>query len=216
MFKAYFFDLDGTLADTLADLAAAANAVRRAFGLAELPLERVRGYIGNGIRILIHRVLSDDPDGRVSDEELERGYEVFIDHYGEHLCVATRLYPGVADTLAQLHQRGAKLAVITNKNEALAMLLLADLGIDPYFAVVYGGDTFPRKKPDPLPLAMALEALKLSPAEVLMVGDSANDLGAARAAGLKVAYYKPGFGGAALASQADYALDDFSQLLALD
>ena len=212
MFNAYFFDLDGTLCDSLGDLTAAANAVRRANGQRELSRERVQGYVGNGITKLLHRVLRDDFNGAAEEQSLAAARAVFTDYYRRHICVHTRLYPGVKEGLARLHSAGKTLAVISNKDEDLARQLLADLQIAEYFALVYGGDRFPERKPAPRPLQAALVELQLAPATTLMVGDSDNDIGAARAAGLPVAYFRGGFGGPALAGRADFAYDHFHEL----
>lgn len=212
MFKGYFFDLDGTLCDTIGDLAAAANAVRRANGQRELEQGQVQGYVGNGITTLLHRVLTEDFNGTASAALLAAARSTFTDYYRRHICVHSRLYPGVAEGLARLRAAGKTLAVITNKDEDLARQLLAALAIGQHFALIYGGDSFPQRKPAPEPLRAALAALHLSAATTLMVGDSDNDIGAARAAGLKVAYFRGGFGGPALADRADFAYDHFHQL----
>ena len=155
------FDLDGTLCDTLPDLAAAANATRVASGLAPLPVPRIESYVGDGIPRLVHRLLLDAREGDAPAAQHAAAYQYFTDYYRDHLCVASRLYDGVAATLTALRARNLPLAVVTNKNEALARRLLADLHIAEYFALIYGGDTLPEKNPHrcrflPLPKHSAL------------------------------------------------------------
>ena len=214
------FDLDGTLCDTLPDLAAAANATRVASGLAPLPVPRIKSYIGDGIPRLVHRILLDVRDGDAPTAQHAAAYQYFTAYYRDHLCVASRLYDGVATTLAALRARGLPLAVVTNKNEAPARRLLADLDIAEHFALIYGGDSLPEKKPAPLPLITAAEALGVAPAHMLMVGDSANDILAAKAAGCPVAAVTFGYADTRAlhenpATRADYLIDRFTQLLDL-
>ena len=214
------FDLDGTLCDTLPDLAAAANATRVASGLAPLPVPRIESYVGDGIPRLVHRLLLDAREGDAPAVQHAAAYQYFTDYYRDHLCVASRLYDGVAATLAVLRARNLPLAVITNKNEALARRLLADLHIAEHFALIYGGDTLPEKKPAPLPLITAAEALGVAPAQMLMVGDSANDILAAKAAGCPVAAVTFGYADTRRlhdtpATRANYLIDQFAALLDL-
>ena len=211
------FDLDGTLCDTLPDLAAAANAARVHSGLAPLSTARIESYIGDGIPRLVHRVLLDARDGDADAAQHAAAYQYFTAYYGDHLHDATRLYDGVAATLAALRARGLPLAVVTNKNEPLARRLLAALGIADYFAHIYGGDSLPEKKPAPLPLLTAAARLGVASAGMLMVGDSANDIRAGKAAGCPVAAVTYGYADTRAlhenpATRADYLIDRFAQL----
>lgn len=186
--EAVLFDLDGTLLDTAADIAL---ALRRAFadrGLVSPSDAAVRQMIGKGSPTLIARSLAAcgvAPDPAVSAALLEG----FLHHYGrlEALGDSTALaYPGVRETLPVLASAGLALAVVTNKYQRYAGALLDRLGLAGYFALVVGGDTCERRKPDPQPLLWACERLGVDTARAVMVGDSINDVQAARAAGLRV------------------------------
>mgnify|MGYP000847938877 CR=1 FL=1 len=220
--RALAFDLDGTLCHTLPDLIAAANASRAHMGLPPLPEATIESYIGDGIPRLVHRVLTNRRDGDADAPPAEHAeaYRYFTAYYLDHLSDKTRPYPQVPETLTALQQRGLKLAVVTNKNEAPARRLLADLHIAEHFALIYGGDSLPEKKPAPLPLITATEALGVAPAHMLMVGDSANDILAAKAAGCPVAAVTFGYADTRAlyetpATRADYLIDRFTQLLGL-
>lgn len=214
------FDLDGTLCDTLPDLAAAANAARAGCGLEPIPTTRIETYIGDGIPRLVHRVLLDARGGDAPAAQHAAAYQHFTAYYRDHLCDATRLYDSVAATLAALRARGLLLAVITNKTEEPARRLLATFGIAGHFTLIYGGDTLAEKKPSPLPLVTAAKTLGVVPAAMLMVGDSANDILAAKAAGCPVAAVTYGYANTRAlhthtATRADYLIDRFAQLLNL-
>ena len=176
------FDLDGTLVDSLADLAAAANAMREQLNLPPLPDDVVASYVGDGVATLVHRSLCDARDGQADEALWQQGFVAFMRHYRTHLSVHTRTYPGVEGALKLFRAQQKPLAVVTNKNEILAAELLQQLGLDAYFSLIIGGDTLPEKKPAALPLLHCAEVLGVKPAHLLMVGDSANDILAARAA----------------------------------
>ncbi|MEZ4389106.1 MAG: HAD-IA family hydrolase [Candidatus Krumholzibacteriia bacterium] len=181
------FDLDGTLVDSRADLAAAANAVRRAWGRPPLSDPVVAGYVGDGARALLTRVLThvDDPASPPASpgaEVLDRAYEVFREHYAAHLLDRTVLYPGIADLLAAL--AGRSLLVVTNKPREFTLPILAGLGVLDRFAAVVAGDDVVRRKPNPDHLRAAIEAVGLPVGSCVMVGDSPNDVVAARKLGM--------------------------------
>ena len=220
--RALAFDLDGTLCHTLPDLVAAANASRAHMGLPPLPDATIESYIGDGIPRLVHRVLTNSRDGDADAPPAEHAesYRYFTAYYLEHLSDKTRPYPHVAETLSALAQRGIALAVITNKNEAHANQLLADLDLTRYFAHVLGGDSLAEKKPSPLPLATTAAAFGIAPAEMLMVGDSANDILAGKAAGCPTVAVTYGYADVRAlqqtpATRADYLIDQFAELLTL-
>lgn len=171
------FDLDGTLADTRADIVAAANAMLAELGRPAQPTDVVQGYVGEGARRLVERVL-DTAEPAVIDDGLGR----FLDHYGRHLLDATRLYPGMADALAALDARGVVLTVCTNKPEAMSRTILDGLGVGTRFRDVVGGDTLPTRKPDPQGLLLLCERVGVAPGDSLLVGDSGIDVRTARAA----------------------------------
>ncbi len=185
---AVLFDLDGTLLDTVEDIALALNRALGEKHLGTLTTAQVRDLIGRGVPTLITRAIARlgiavDP---VAEGSL---LERFYFHYGRlHMldeCNAS-VYPGVAAGLGELHGLGLRLAVVTNKQKHFAVDLLSRLGLSDWIDVVVGGDSCERRKPDPQPLQFACTALRVEPSEALMVGDSVNDVLAARAARLPV------------------------------
>lgn len=180
--QAIAFDLDGTLVDSIPDLAASANAMRVVLNLPALPSETVQSYVGDGIGVLVHRALTADYHGHADETLWKQGFTLFVKHYGANIVHATRPYPETEAGLGLLKSLGIPLAVITNKSEMLAVKLLKDLNLDHYFSMVVGGDTLPQRKPAPEPLWYVAEILGVQPENMLMVGDSHNDILAAKAA----------------------------------
>jgi phosphoglycolate phosphatase len=167
------FDLDGTLVDTLPDIARAANAVLTETGCTPLPTEELRRFVGEGSRALLSRSFA--VRGRLLDPAgLDRAYAAFIAHHLEHLADASIPYPGVIEALDALASAGALLAVCTNKPGVLAMGVLEALGMRHRFAFVAGGDTFPTRKPDPAPLLETVRRADGDPCHAVLVGDSGN------------------------------------------
>ncbi len=181
--QAVAFDLDGTLCDSIADLAAAANAMREQMGLEKLAEKVVCSYVGDGLVSLVHRVLTNSRDNQAEQSQWEQGFTLFIRYYRDHLSDFTRAYPETEAGLGLLKSLGIPLVVITNKSEVLAVELLKQLKLADYFSLILGGDSLAEKKPSPLPLLHAAEVLNIDPANMLMVGDSHNDILAAKAAG---------------------------------
>lgn len=192
--QAVAFDLDGTLVDSVPDLAAAANAMRVSLGLTELPRERVQSFVGDGIGILVHRALTDDYQGRADEALWQQGFSAYVRHYGANIANATRPYPETEAGLELLKSLHIPLAVVTNKSEMLAVKLLKDLKLDHYFSMVVGGDTLAERKPSPEPLKYVAEILGVQPENMLMVGDSHNDMLAAKAAGCPAVGVTFGYG----------------------
>ena len=184
--KAVTIDLDGTLADSVPDLAAAANAVLRTLGRAALPDSMIRSFVGKGIPRLVERVLAGSLDGAVDRAALDAALPIFERCYADINGVHTTLFPGVREGLDALRAVDMPLACVTNKAERFTLPLLERLGIAQYFLRVVSGDTLPQKKPDPAPLLHACRQLRVRPPEMLMIGDSVNDAQAARAAGCPV------------------------------
>jgi phosphoglycolate phosphatase len=174
-------DLDGTLVDSLADIAASANHVRAAFGLGPLGNDAVRGMIGDGAALLIERALAelDEP------VDVAAAWPIYDEHHRQQCTDTVTPYPGVVACLEAWQGSGRKLAVVTNTPERFARQILEHLGIDGYFQAVVGGDTTRSRKPDPAPLHAALELLEAVPSEAWMVGDGIQDLRAGRAAGTR-------------------------------
>lgn len=192
--RAVAFDLDGTLVDSVPDLAAAANAMRTELDLPPLPQARLQSYVGDGIGILVHRALTDDARGQADEALWQRGFAAFVRHYAAHIANATRPYPEAEAALGLLKSLELPLAVITNKSEMLAVKLLKDLQLHHYFSMVVGGDTLSERKPHPEPLRYVAEILGVTPQQMLMVGDSHNDILAAKAAPCPVAGVTFGYG----------------------
>jgi phosphoglycolate phosphatase len=213
---AFIFDLDGTLVDSGRDIATSGNFVRTSFGLPELPIATVIGYVGDGTPTLVSRLLShaaeSAPRAEPSDEDLRRGLEIFHDHYGRHCLDHTRPYPEVVETLA--HFRRLPLAVATNKPRAFTEQILEALRLRPAFRRVVSGDDLRARKPDPAMLRAALEGLDVAPARVAVVGDGPNDMIAAGAFGALAVGAAYGLAGAAAlrASGADLLIDHFAVL----
>lgn len=195
--QAVAFDLDGTLVDSIPDLAASANAMRVQLGLNELPRERVQSYVGDGIGVLVHRSLTDSREVRADEATWQEGYAAFVRHYAVNLANATRPYPEAEAALGLLKTLNLPLAVITNKSEMMAVKLLKELNLDHYFSIIVGGDTLSTRKPSPEPLHYVADILGVQPENMLMVGDSENDMYAAKAAGSPAALVSFGYGNVA-------------------
>ncbi len=179
-------DLDGTLIDTAPDLAASANAMLEELGMRVYDREAVATWIGNGISRFVKRALTGEMDGEPDAALYDRAYPILLRHYAARVSHESRPFPGVCEAMEQLRAAGFALACITNKAEAFTRPLLKDLRLADYFKLVVSGDSLPRRKPDPLPLLHACEIFGVSPGQSVLVGDSANDTEAARAAGMPV------------------------------
>lgn len=191
----YLFDLDGTLADTLSDIAASTNQVRAQHGLAALDLVTVRGFVGDGARTLLAKALAEVlPTGAEREPALDAAFASYCDHHATQCTVHARLFPGAHEHLQTLVARGHALAVVTNKPERFAVPILRHLGIQGLFGAVVGGDTLPLKKPDPAPLLHALQLLGTTAGAAVMVGDGEQDLRAGKAAGLRTIACLFGYG----------------------
>lgn len=214
--RAVLFDLDGTLVDSVPDIAVAVDRMLLDLGRAPAGEARVRHWVGNGGRMLVRRALAFDAAGVPDDDpQLPAAMNVFFAHYTRVNGDASRLYPGVREALDALHARGLPLATITNKPHRFVAPLYARLGILPHFSLLLGGDSLPVKKPDPAPLLEACRRLGVAPGEALMVGDSTNDIQAAQAAGCPVAAvdYGYNYGRPVAADNPDYVLSDLRELL---
>ncbi len=177
-------DLDGTLVDTVADLACACDAMLADLGHPPLGPDRVRRLVGKGMAVLVERCLA--ASGRNVKDESERALASFRRHYATSNGREARLYPGVAEGLRRLRAQNLPLAIVTNKPAAFTEPLLRHMGIADYFSVVVSGDTTAYKKPAPEPLLFACARLGVAAAENLHVGDSENDIASARAAGCRI------------------------------
>jgi phosphoglycolate phosphatase len=188
--RALIFDLDGTLIDSKLDLIHAVNATLAEMGRAKLSDEVISSYIGHGASILVSRALG----GVTTEDELTRALKFFLSYYEAHKLDNTCLYPGVADTLAKLSSRKLAMAVLTNKPVKISVRILEELGVAKHFRVIYGGNSFETKKPDPLGATTILAEFSTSPSEAMIVGDSEVDIQTARNAGTAAAAVNFGFG----------------------
>jgi phosphoglycolate phosphatase len=203
------FDLDGTLVDSQRDLTEAVNATRLWMGLTPLPQEVVARYVGNGAPVLVQRALPD-----AGEEDWSRGLKYFLDYYREHMLDSTRLYPGVREALDELHRGGVPLAVLTNKPIRFTLQMLEGLGLDLHFFRVYGGNSFPEKKPDPTGLNALIAESRSDREHTVMVGDSAVDVQTARNAGARACGVRWGFQPETfVTSPPDFLIDDMRELI---
>jgi phosphoglycolate phosphatase len=201
------FDLDGTLVDSKKDLALSVNAMRAAMGLDPISLDLIASYIGHGVTELVRRSLG----ALATAENVEKGLVFFLAYYREHMLDNTAPYPGVAEALEKL--RGHKMAVLTNKPVKFSQEMLTRLGFAPYFAYIYGGNSFSQKKPDPIGLRKLMEDLQMSTSETLMVGDSDTDVLTGRNAGVWTCGVSYGFGAGTLDEvRPDLVIDDLREL----
>lgn len=183
--KAILFDLDGTLVDTAPDLADATDAALRSLNRPPVGLAAVRHMVGDGAAALVRRGL-EATGGMPSEDNYQAALQTFMDHYGANLAANSQPFPGVLDCLLSLRQEGFHLAVCTNKAERFSLALLEQLQLSHLFDAIIGGDTLPVRKPDPGHLFGTIGRIGAPVGWAAMVGDSANDVDAARAARLPV------------------------------
>ena len=201
------FDLDGTLVDTKMDMALSVNAMRQQMGLSPLPHEVITTYVGHGVGPLIRRSLGEN----ATEDALQRALALFVEYYRHHLLDNTTAYPGVPEALAELRDR--KMAVLTNKPADLSREILSGLGLSSYFDFVYGGDSFPQKKPEPMGVWKLMEDLQMPAAKTMMVGDSDTDVLTGRNAQVWTCAVTYGFGAASLKdTPPDLLLEDMREL----
>lgn len=187
--EAVLFDLDGTLIDSVPDLALAVDQMLEQLELAPAGLEQVRLWVGNGAQMLVRRALVNA--GQYTHEEIDEALEgkalaIFKSCYGKVESKASKLYPNVIEALTRLQQAEVKMALVTNKPIEFTRPLLTHFGLAEFFSVVFGGECLAEKKPHPLPLLTAAQRLGVEPERCVMVGDSINDIAAAKAAAIKV------------------------------
>lgn len=186
--RAVILDLDGTIVDSAPDIFEAARRARAEWapGGAELTLAQIETFIGKGADNLVRRLLSLDFDLDEMHQRLPDALTRYLSHYRAVNGQFSRLYEGAREGIAKMHASGLQLACVTNKPVVLSVDLLSALGLRDAFGCVIGGDSLPRRKPDPMPMLHAIEQMKLAPHEVVAIGDSINDAQAARAAGCGV------------------------------
>ncbi len=214
--RAAIFDLDGTLVETLPDIHAVLAELLTEIGVPVPTRERVRRMIGDGARMLLVRALAEAGRPTGEDAAIEGLYRRFVALYERHPCRHSTVFPGVFDCLDWLRRRNVKLGVCTNKPQIASEQLLEALGLAPYFESVVGGDRAIARKPDPAHPAAVLTELGATPDRAIMVGDSRNDLLAARASGLPCILVRHGYGpDPADRLGADRVIDDLAALPSL-
>ena len=179
-------DLDGTLVDSVPDLAFCVDAMMERLDRPPHGEARVRNWVGNGVERLVRRSLIGQLEGEPDEADFQRAYPIFLELYRDNTSQRSQLFPGVREGLDWLKANGYRLGCVTNKAAQFTEPLLRDLGVRDFFEIVISGDTLPRSKPDPLPLLHAAAHFGVQPAQALMIGDSISDVKAARAAGFTI------------------------------
>ena len=211
---ALLFDLDGTLADTKPDLHAAMNFVLRQNGLDEVPDEAITNMIGGGARMILQRGLEAN-ETRWDDAKLDAATEEFVLWYDQNIDGHTKIYPNLMPILDAAKAANIPMAVVTNKRESLSAKLLYRLGLQGYFDALVGGDTLPKRKPDPDTIELALARLGCAPQDAIMVGDSEADSDGARAANVACICVSFGYRRVSLEElKADAIIDDYAEFAA--
>jgi len=205
--SAVLFDLDGTLVDTAADLAASMNHALAAARLAPVPTEEVRHLVGYGARRMLMRGYEISAGREAGDAELDVSLDHFLKHYGRNIAVHSRPFDGVIEMIEDFRSSGVRCAVCTNKREAYAVQLLDALGLTTLFDAVVGADTAAAAKPDAAPVLLCLE--KTQTQRGVFVGDSDTDIRAAKAAGMACFIARFGYGPLTLADEAAALFDDY-------
>ncbi len=210
-------DLDGTLVDSVPDLAFCVDAMLERLGRPPAGEAAVRNWVGNGVERLVRRALTGELDGEPPEADYERAYPLFIELYQANTSERSTLYPGVREGLAFLTGAGYPLGCVTNKHAQFTEPLLRHFGIRNHFSLVISGDSLPEKKPHPLPLLHAAEHFGVAPSEALMIGDSISDVRAARAAGFPVVCLSYGYnhGGDIRDAQPDAVIDSLAEIKGL-
>jgi len=179
-------DVDGTLVDSVPDLAYCIDEMMIALSLPIRGEAAVRQWVGNGVERLVKRGLLNQLDGEPEAELYAKALPIFMDLYADNTSKRSCLYPGVTEGLTYMKAAGYRIGCVTNKAAQFTLPLLKDLGIFDAFEIVVSGDTLAKKKPDPLPLLHAAEKMDVAPADSMMLGDSKSDVKAARAAGFQI------------------------------
>jgi phosphoglycolate phosphatase len=191
--QAIAIDLDGTLLDTINDLSGAANRTLRALGLAEIPLEKLKTFVGKGKAMHVRRSLAASMGREATEAELGEAMVIYEREYFDHIDDATCAYAGAREGVAAMRAKGYPTACVTNKARAFTLRLLERQNFLDQFDFILGGDELARSKPDPLMLHHTAAFFKIPTAHLLMIGDSGNDAHAARAAGCPMALMRYGY-----------------------
>lgn len=213
--RAVAFDLDGTLIDSVPDLAQAVQTALQSIGAAPLATTQIAAFVGDGVETLVARALVA-AQGRQSDvATLHQAMDAFTAAYSAHLFELSHVYPGVELVLAALRERGTALSVVTNKPSHFAVPLLRAAGLSEFFSTIACADRREDRKPLPKMLFEVCHTLQIKPAQLLLVGDSRADVDAARAAGCPVVTVSYGYGHGLGHNQADWSIDSIEALLTL-
>ena len=212
--KLIMIDVDGTLVDSVPDLAYCIDEMMQKLGLQKWGEDKVRHWVGNGVPKLVERALSGELEGRPIKEVFDVAYPIFLDLYEDNNAQRSYLYDGVREGLDYLKSQGYQLGCVTNKSEQFTHPLLKALGIFNDFKIIISGDTLAKRKPDPMPLLYCAEHFNLKPEECLMLGDSVSDVKAARAAGFDIICMSYGYnhGNDIGDENPDLVIDSMSQL----
>ena len=212
--KLIMIDVDGTLVDSVPDLAYCIDEMMQKLGLQKWGETKVRHWVGNGIPKLVERALTGELEGRSIKEVFDIAYPIFLDLYEDNSAERSYLYDGVREGLDYLKSQRYQLGCVTNKSEQFTHPLLKVLGIFNDFKIIISGDTLAKRKPDPMPLLYCAERFNLKPEECLMLGDSVSDVKAARAAGFDIICMSYGYnhGNDIADENPDLVIDSMSQL----
>lgn len=186
-------DVDGTLVDSVPDLAWCVDAMMRELDRPEHGEQKVRHWVGNGVERLVKRALIDNLDGEPEENDFQQALPIFQALYADNTSKRSHLYEGVTEALEFLKGTGVQMGCVTNKASQFTIPILEDLAVRDYFEIVICGDMVERKKPDPMPLLQAAEQMGADPAQSLMLGDSMSDVKAARAAGFAIVCMSYGY-----------------------
>ena len=216
------FDLDGTLLDSAPDLAKAVNHMLLTLNLKEFSQEVIRSWVGNGAKTLVERALQYSIKHNVlnktfSEVEINSALAIFLKYYERNLCNESVLYEGVKETLVALKKKGYRLAIITNKPAEFITPIIAGYDLTGLFELLIGGDSLTERKPHPLPLLHACKVLDVTVDQCIMIGDSKNDIMAAKAANMRSIglTYGYNYGEDISVFKPDWCLDTFPELLPL-
>jgi len=212
--KLIMIDVDGTLVDSVPDLAYCIDEMMQKLGLQKWGEDKVRHWVGNGVPKLVERALMGELEGQPIKEVFDVAYPIFLDLYEDNNAQRSYLYDGVREGLDYLISQGYQLGCVTNKSEQFTHPLLKALGIFNDFKIIISGDTLAKRKPDPMPLLYCAEHFNLKPKECLMLGDSVSDVKAARAAGFDIICMSYGYnhGNDIADENPDLVIDSMNQL----
>ena len=191
--RAVLIDLDGTLVDSLPDIACAVNAMLADLGHSSLPVERIAIYVGKGVDVLVHRALTGTMDDAAAVPLFERARQSFYQHYGAVNGNESRMFADVREALDNLRSKHLKLACVTNKPREFTLQLLDKTGLHGAFNFIVCGDDTQQKKPHPEPMLHASKLLGVAPVDAIAIGDSENDVLSAQAAGCRVIVVETGY-----------------------